>query len=220
MTNRQRHAPFCLAALPILLWIGSSSQPLNAAGKPDDAAKSKAAAKSAPAQAPDTFKVLFDTTKGPVEVEVHRDWAPLGADRFYRLVKSGYFDGAAFFRVVPNFVVQFGLAANPAVTKKWDVKIKDDPVKQTNRVGSIVFATAGPNTRTTQLFINLRSNSSLDGMGFAPFGMVLGDGMQVVEKINSEYGERPDQGSITSQGKAYLDAKFPRLDYIKKASVE
>jgi len=222
MTNRQRHAPFYLAALPVLLWIGGSSELLHAAGNPD-AAQSKSAAqpKSAPAPAPATFKVLFDTTKGSFEVEVHRDWAPLGAERFFRLVKSGYFNGAAFFRVVPNFVVQFGLAADPAVTKKWDTPIKDDPVKQTNRIGSIVYAaTSSPNSRTTQLFINLRSNASLDAMGFAPFGIVLGEGMQVVQQIYSGYGEQPDQGAITRQGKAYLDAKFPKLDYIKKATIE
>ena len=213
----QRHIPFHLAALPALLWIGIAGQSLYAAGP--DAAQKKAPAHPS-AQVPETFKVLFDTSKGSFEVEVHRDWAPLGADRFYHLVKTGYFNGAAFFRVVPNFVVQFGLAANPAVTKQWNRPIKDDPVKETNRVGSIVFATAGPNTRTTQLFINLRSNQQLDSMGFAPFGMVLGDGMNVVQQIYSGYGERPDQGAITSQGKAYLDAKFPKLDYIKKAAIE
>jgi peptidyl-prolyl cis-trans isomerase A (cyclophilin A) len=171
-------------------------------------------------QAPATFKVRFDTSKGPFEIEVHRDWAPLGADHFYALVKSGYFDEARFFRVVPNFVVQFGLAADPAVTKKWDKPITDDPVTQTNRAGSIVYATAGPNTRTTQLFINLRSNQSLDSQGFAPFGMVLGDGMSVVQQIYKGYGEQPDQGAITGSGNGYIKSNFPKLDFIKKASIE
>lgn len=178
----------------------------------------KAAKKEEPAAAANIFKVRFDTTKGPFVVEVHRDWAPLGAKRFEELVKSGYFNNAGFFRVVPNFVVQFGLAANPAVTKKWDRPIKDDPVAQTNRLGSIVFATAGPNTRTTQLFINLRSNEALDSQGFAPFGMVV-EGMDVVQQIYPGYGENPDQGAITAKGDAYLKANFPKLDYIRKATI-
>ncbi|HWR35576.1 MAG TPA: peptidylprolyl isomerase, partial [Clostridia bacterium] len=151
-------------------------------------------------------------------VEVHRDWAPIGARRFEELVKAGYYNGARFFRVVPNFVVQFGLAADPAVTRKWDKTIPDDPVLQTNRVGSLVFATAGPNTRTTQLFINLKSNQSLDDQGFAPFAMVV-EGMDVVQNIYPGYGENPDQGQITARGNAYLTTAFPKLDYIKKATI-
>ena len=163
-------------------------------------------------------KVRFETSKGNFVVEVHPDWAPLGAARFLELVKDGYYDGARFFRVVPNFVVQFGIAAKPAMTKKWDKTIDDDPVKQTNRTGSIAFATEGPNTRTAQVFINLRSNQSLDGRGFAPFGIVT-EGMDVVEKINDEYGEQPRQDLANKQGNTYLAAKFPRLDYIRKATV-
>jgi peptidyl-prolyl cis-trans isomerase A (cyclophilin A) len=165
-----------------------------------------------------TYKVRFDTTKGPIVVEVHRDWAPIGAQRFEELVKAGFFDGARFFRVVPNFVIQFGLAADPALTKRFDRAIDDDPVRQTNRVGSLSFATAGPNTRTSQIFINLRSNQQLDGDGFAPFAQII-EGMEVVEKINDEYREQPDQGAITAQGNAYLTKNFPRLDYIRKATI-
>src|SRR5579859_4981778 len=143
------------------------------------------------AKAPAVFKAKFTTTAGDFVVEVHRDWAPLGADRFYNLVRYGYFTNAAFFRVVPGFVVQFGLSADPAVNKVWDhATIQDDPVTQSNKRGSLVFATAGPNTRTTQLFINFAENTRLDGMGFAPFGTVI-DGMDVVDKIFPGYRESP-----------------------------
>jgi peptidyl-prolyl cis-trans isomerase A (cyclophilin A) len=164
------------------------------------------------------YRVRLDTSKGPITVEVHRDWAPIGADRFQQLVKDGFYDGARFFRVVPNFVVQFGLAADPAKTKKWDKPIKDDPVKRTNSRGSIVFATAGPGTRTTQLFINLRSNQFLDEQGFSPFGQVV-EGMDVVDQIYAGYGEQPDQQAITNRGNAYLNAQFPKLDFIKSARI-
>ena len=173
------------------------------------------------ARAPETFKVKFTTTHGDFVVEVHRDWAPLGADRFYNLVRNRFFNNAAFFRYVPNFVVQFGLPADPAVARVWqDARIKDDPVKEHNVKGSLVFATAGPNTRTTQLFINLNDNSrALDSQGFAPFGTVV-EGMDIVAGLYSAYGERPDQGAITAQGKAYLDKNFPKLDTIKTTTVE
>src|SRR5579871_5172976 len=171
------------------------------------------------AKAPETFKAQFTTTKGDFVVEVHRDWAPLGADRFYNLVKNGFFTNAAFFRVLPGFVVQFGLSANPAVNKVWEnARIPDDPVKQSNKPCTIVFATAGPNTRTTQLFINFGNNAPLDPQGFAPFGTVT-DGMDVVQKIYSGYGERPDQGRITAEGKPYLDKNFPQIDSITSAKV-
>ncbi len=172
------------------------------------------------AKAPELFKVEFTTTKGDIIAEVHRDWAPLGADRFYNLVKNGFFNNAAFFRVVPNFVVQFGLNANPAVNKAWEnATIKDDPVKQSNTRGMLVFATAGPNTRTTQLFINLNDrNKYLDPMGFAPFGTVT-QGMDVVDMIYASYGERPQQDLITNQGDAYLVKNFPMIDKVKVAKV-
>jgi peptidyl-prolyl cis-trans isomerase A (cyclophilin A) len=169
------------------------------------------------AKAPAVFKAKFTTTAGDFVVEVHRDWAPLGADRFYNLVRSGYFANAAFFRVVPGFVVQFGLSANPAVNKVWkDANIQDDPVIQSNKRGFLVFATAGPNTCTTQLFINFGDNSRLDGMGFAPFGTVV-EGMDVVDKIYSGYGESPRQDLITDQGDTYIAANFPKIDKIKLA---
>ena len=144
-------------------------------------------------------------------------WAPLGADRFYNLVRYGYFTNAAFFRVVPGFVVQFGLSADPAINKVWQTPTsRTIPSSQSNKRGTLVFATAGPNTRTTQLFINYADNSRLDGMGFAPFGTVV-EGMDVVDKIYPGYGESPRQDLITSQGDAYLKANFPNIDKIKLA---
>jgi peptidyl-prolyl cis-trans isomerase A (cyclophilin A) len=171
------------------------------------------------AKAPDEFKAEFTTTKGVFVVDVHRDWAPLGVDRFYNLVKNGFFTNAAFFRVVPGFIVQFGLSANPAVNMVWQkANIKDDPVTHGNKRGTIVFATAGPNTRTTQLFINFGDNAGLDPQGFAAFGEVV-QGMDVVDMLYSGYRERPDQGEITAQGDAYLVKNFPMIDKIKLAKV-
>ena len=171
------------------------------------------------ARAPEVFRAQFMTTKGDFVVEVHRDLAPLGADRFYNLVRHGFFTNAAFFRVVPGFIVQFGLNASPAVNKAWEhANIKDDPVKESNMRGTIVFATAGPNTRTTQLFINFANNGPLDGMGFAPFGSVV-EGMDVVDMITSMYGQRPDQDRITNEGDAYLVKNFPMIDKIKMAKI-
>jgi peptidyl-prolyl cis-trans isomerase A (cyclophilin A) len=173
----------------------------------------------ATAKAPASFRVRFTTTRGAFVVAVTRAWAPLGADRFYNLVQAGFFDGARFFRVVPRFVVQFGLNGDPRANEAWrSARIPDDPVTQTNSRGRITFATAGRDTRTTQLFISLGENRSLDGMGFAPFGEVV-SGMEVVQAIYPGYGELPDQGRITMEGNAYLEATFPRLDYVKKAEV-
>ena len=171
--------------------------------------------------APATFNVTFDTTKGPVVVQVHRDWAPIGADHFYGLVKAGYFDGCRFFRVMPNFIVQFGIAGDPAMTRKWkEQNLTDDPVTHHNSRGTLVYATAGPNTRTTQLFINLVDNTgSLDGQGFAPFGSVV-SGMDAVDTIYPGYGESPQQPLIENQGNAYLQGQFPKLDYIRKATIQ
>jgi peptidyl-prolyl cis-trans isomerase A (cyclophilin A) len=170
-------------------------------------------------KAPDTFKAQFETTKGKFTVEVTRSLAPNGADRFYNMVRSGYFKDIAFFRVVPGFMVQFGVHGDPAVSAKWrGANITDDPVKTSNKRGTITFATAGPNTRTTQLFINYADNAFLDGQGFSPFGKVV-EGMDVVDKINSESGERPDQGAIQMQGNAYLKKAFSNLDYIKSARI-
>ena len=177
------------------------------------------------AQAPATYKVKFDTSKGPFVVEVHRDWAPLGADRFYNLVKNGFFTDARFFRVISGFMVQFGINADPRVSAVWrGARISDDPVRQSNTRGMITFATAGPNTRTTQVFINYGSNARLDSQGFAPFGEVV-SGMNVVDALYSGYGEGapggagPAQGRVQSEGNAYLSKEFPKLDYIKTATI-
>jgi len=173
-------------------------------------------------KAPAQYKVKFVTTRGDFTIDVTRAWAPLGADRFYNLVKHHFFDNASVFRVVPNFVAQFGISAYPAVTTAWKgTDIKDDPVTQSNKKGYITFATAGPNTRTTQVFINLVDNTRLDRMGFAPFGVVEGDGMKMVEMFYDQYGDNagPDQPKIESQGKPYLDKGWPKLDTIKSATL-
>lgn len=179
------------------------------------------------ARAPDLYRAKFTTTHGDFVVEVTRAWAPLGADRFYNLVRNRYFTDASFFRYVANFIVQFGIHADPKVAAVWqNANIKDDPVKESNKKGTLVFATAGPNTRTTQLFINLKDNgSALDGQGFAAFGKVT-EGMEIVEGLYSGYGGGPDEGGrgprqelIQSQGKAYLDKGWPKLDSIKSATI-
>ncbi len=177
------------------------------------------------AQAPPVFKAKFTTTKGDFVIEVHRDWAPLGADRFFNLVKNGFYDDAHFFRVLPGFMAQFGINAKPAISKVWEpATIKDDPPTQSNKRGYVSFATSGPNTRTTQMFINFGDNSRLDGQGFSPFGMVV-EGMDIVDKLYGGYGEGapggggPDQGRIQHEGKAYLDKDFPQLDSIKTARI-
>jgi peptidyl-prolyl cis-trans isomerase A (cyclophilin A) len=174
-------------------------------------------------KAPDTYQVKFDTTRGEFTVTVTRAWSPLGADRFYNLVKHHYFDNARFFRVLPNFVVQFGLSANPAVTAAWEkATIKDDPRSHSNTRGTLVFATAGPNTRTTQLFINLNDNgSNLDSQGFTPFGQVDGDGMKVVGMLYDQYGSSAgdDQENITKGGEKFIATHWPKLDTIKSATL-
>lgn len=168
---------------------------------------------------PDTYRVRFETSCGDFTVEVQRKWASLGADRFHELVKAGFYDECRFFRVVPGFVVQWGINGDPAVYTKWkDREIKDDKVTESNLKGFVTFASRGPDTRTCQLFINLDDNQGLDNRGFAPFGKVI-EGMDVVEKINAEYGGSPNQSLIQEQGNEYLKANFPKLDYIKKATV-
>lgn len=182
-------------------------------------------AAAATEKAPESFQVNFDTTKGKFTVDVTRAWSPNGADRFYNLVKLGFYDDVAFFRVLDGFVAQFGIHGDPAVMTAWrDAKIGDDPVTQTNKRGSVVFATGGPNTRTTQLFINFGNNANLDGMGFSPFGTVT-EGMEVVDSLYKDYGEGaprgmgPDQGSLQERGNAYLKESFPKLDYVKTATI-
>lgn len=172
------------------------------------------------AQAPATYDVKFVTTQGDFTVHVTRAWSPLGADRFYNLVKAGFYNGQILFRVVPNFVVQFGLSGDPKINAAWqNANIKDDAKKHSNTKGTITFATAGPNTRTTQVFINLANNANLDNMGFTPFGEV--SGMDVVEHFYGGYADQPTghQGEISSQGNAYLEKNFPKLDKIKSATI-
>jgi peptidyl-prolyl cis-trans isomerase A (cyclophilin A) len=211
----RRQVSFALAALALGLVAGANAA---SAGNLSDPAALNA-------KAPAVYQAKFDTSKGPFVVEVHRDWAPRGADRFYNLVKNGFYDNARFFRVIEGFMVQFGINGDPSVAGAWrDADIKDDPVKQSNERGTITFATAGPNTRTTQVFINFGDNAGLDGQGFSPFGKVV-SGMEVVDSLYGGYGEGapngngPDQGRIQSQGNAYLEQGFPKLDFIKTATI-
>lgn len=179
------------------------------------------------AEAPATYKVKFDTSAGEFVVQVTRAWAPNGADRFYNLVRNGFYDEARFFRAIAGFMVQFGIHGDPAVSTAWrNARIAVDPVKQSNKRGFITYAMGGsPDTRTTQVFINFRDNGNLDSMGFAPFGEVV-SGMDVVDKIDTTYGEGaprgkgPEQGRVQAEGNAYLMKSFPKLDYIKKATIE
>ena len=175
--------------------------------------------------APDRFRVRFETTEGPFVVEVRRKWAPRGADRFYNLVKLGYFDGATFFRVIDGFMAQFGIHGDPEVSASWRyATIPDDPVAQSNKRGMVTFATSGPGSRTTQIFINYQDNSNLDRMGFAPFGRVV-EGLAVVDKLHSGYGEGapggygPDQGRAQAEGNEYFRRDFPKLDHIETARI-
>jgi len=178
-------------------------------------------------KAPDTYKVKFDTSKGPFVIEVHRAWAPVGADRFYNLVKNGFYDDTRFFRVLDGFMAQIGINGNPSVQSSWrSATIQDDPVKESNKRGFVTFAKSGaPNSRSTQIFVNYRDNTNLDKQGFAPFGQVT-SGMDVVDKLYSGYGEGapsgrgPEQGRIQAEGNAYLVKDFPKLDYVKKATIE
>lgn len=208
--------------------IALAQTPPPAPKKAAPAAPKKAAPVAAPdllkpgtlkARAPEVYKVKFVTTKGDVIIQVNRVWAPIGSDRFYNLVRSGFYKDASFFRIVPGFVAQFGIPARPDVAAAWDhAYLVDDRVTQSNKRATLTFATAGPNTRTTQIFINYSDNTSLDGQGFAPFGTVI-EGMDIVDKFFAGYGESPDQSRITAQGKAYLDKSFPNLDRIVSAAV-
>lgn len=179
----------------------------------------------ATAAAPASFRAKFETTKGSFIIEVHREWSPKGADRFYNLIKVGYFQEIAFFRAIEGFMVQFGISGDPKINGVWkDATITDDPVKTSNDRGYISFATAGPNTRSNQLFINLVNNASLDSMGFSPIGKII-DGMSVLDSLYKGYGEGapsgqgPSQAILSQQGNPYLKSQFPKLDYIKKASI-
>lgn len=197
---------------------GAGGAAANALAKPDKAAIST--------PAPDSFKVAVETSKGTFTILAHRDWAPLGVDRFYHLVRLGYFDDVRFFRVLHGFMAQFGISGIPRVNAAWEpMTIQDDSVRQTNKRGTVTFAKTGqPNSRSTQLFINYADNANLDAMGFAPIGEVV-DGMAVVDSLYANYGEGapdgagPDQGRITAEGNAYLTKDFPRLDFIRRARV-
>jgi len=206
------------------------AMPVAARAQAGAAADAKAKLK-APAsfteKAPETFKARFDTSKGAFVMTVHRAWAPLGADRFYNLVKGGFYDDCRFFRVLDDFMAQVGMNGSADVQRAWDAsRIADDPVKQSNKRGFVSFATAGPGTRTTQFFVNFKDNSPLDKQGFAPFAEVSDDGMAIVDKLYSGYGEGaprgrgPDQTKIRQEGNTYLNRDFPKLDYIKKATIE
>lgn len=165
--------------------------------------------------------VKLQTTKGDIVLELYPEWAPNGVKRVEDLIKIGFYDDVAFFRIVPNFIVQFGMNGNPEVNAKWaDNNLVDDPRKHSNRRGYVTFAKTGrPNSRSTQLFINLKDNAFLDAQDFAPIGKVI-QGLDIVEKLNDEYGEQPDQGLIGQEGDAYLKKKFPNLDRIVKATIE
>lgn len=165
-----------------------------------------------------SYKVKFETSAGEFVVLVHRDWAPLGAQRFYELVNAGFYNDCRFFRVVSDFMVQFGINGDPATQLKWKKPITDDVATQSNQRGYVTFATSGPDSRTTQVFINSVDNAYLDLQGFAPFGEVI-EGLSNVDEIYSEYGELPKQDSINARGNEYLRENFPDLDYIRKASI-
>jgi len=204
------------AAVACLLLAGCSPSPEN----------KSVAAPAKPGPPPDVFRVNLDTSKGAVVLEITRAWAPHGADHFYELVRNGYYDGDRFYRVVPRFVVQFGIHGDPKVSQLWSsVRIPDDPVKQKNRKGMVTFATSGPGARTTQIFVNMRDNPLLDRQGFAPIGRVA-EGMDVLDRLYGGYGDMPPRGSgpdgveIERQGNAYLENHFPRLDYNNKATVQ
>jgi peptidyl-prolyl cis-trans isomerase A (cyclophilin A) len=221
--------PSSLITALLLTTFASLTLPLGAEEKEKTAAPA-ASSLTDPSKltekAPDSFKVKFATTKGDITIEVTRAWSPNGADRFYNLVKAGYFTDIAFFRAISGFMCQFGIHGDPAISAVWrEAKIPDDKGgAASNSEGMVTFATAGPNTRTTQFFINLANNARLDSMGFTPFGKVV-EGMDVVKKLNTEYGEGapqgrgPHQGKVQMMGNEYLKKDFPNLDYIKSAEV-
>ena len=199
---------------------------LAACSPPNESKKAGAPAAAKDEPPPAVFHVTLDTSKGPVVIEVRREWAPRGADHFYELVKTGFYDGNRFFRVVRSFVVQFGISGDPQLNRLWaSANLPDDPVKQSNVKGTLTYAQLGPNSRTTQLFINLKDNKSLDRQGFAPIGKVI-SGMDTVERLYSSYGEMaprgqgPDPSQIEVRGNAYLADHFARLDYIHKATIQ
>src|SRR3954471_12246531 len=213
---RNRISFFIGLAVMILCLAGCSTAP----------APSTAEKKLPPSEkAPDVFRVRFETNEGPFVIEARKDWAPRGTDRFFELVKANFYDDARFFRVLPRFVIQFGINGDPKVSELWNqLQIVDDPSKQPNEKGTVTFAKRGPNTRTTQIFINMQDNLSLNSSGFAPFGKVV-EGMEMVEKLYPGYGEMspngngPDPMKIQAMGNEYLIRNFPQLDFVKTARV-
>jgi peptidyl-prolyl cis-trans isomerase A (cyclophilin A) len=214
----------------VLMLVGALAIPAIAMAQASGVDLSKAKLRTPSAlteKAPDVFKAKLDTSKGPVVIEVHRDWSPVGADRFYNLVKNGFYDDTRFFRVLDGFMAQIGINGNPAIQSNWrNATIQDDPVKQSNKRGFVTFAkSSAPNSRSTQIFINYRDNSSLDRQGFAPFGQVV-SGMEAIDQLYSGYGEGapsgrgPEQGKVQMEGNTYLTKDFPKLDYVKKATIE
>lgn len=197
-----------------------STTPASTAKKSPAAARNLLDPSTMKARAPESFKVQLNTTQGVIIILVTRAWAPLGADRFYNLVRGGFFTGAPFFRVIPGFMAQFGINPNPKVSAVWgNQNINDDPVKESNKRGYVTFAkTSMPNTRSTQIFINYGDNSRLDADGFAPFGQVL-EGMDVADKFDSEYGGNPDQSALQQLGKSWIDKNMPKVDLIKTATI-
>ena len=212
-----------LATAVLLSFVAACDKP---APPPADSAAATAPAPAAtPAadQAPATFRVRLETSKGPIVIQAHRDWSPNGVDRFYQLVQSGFYDDVRFFRVVPPFVVQFGMHGDPARNAQWaNNGLIDEPVKQPNRRGTVTYAkSSAPNSRTTQLFINLQDNSGmLDQQGFAPFGEVV-EGMSVLDRLYSGYADEPTnrQGEIAAEGNAFLNRTYPKLDFIRTAKL-
>jgi peptidyl-prolyl cis-trans isomerase A (cyclophilin A) len=222
--NYRKHASALLALVALQL-IPVACKDKTPPAPPSGAAVSTPPSAPLDAASPESFRVKFVTTKGDFTVEVTRAWAPRGADRFYRLVTDGYFKDIRFFRVLPGFMAQFGMSGDPALNAKMDsLQLPDDPVTQSNKRGMVTFATAGPNTRSSQFFINYRDNASLDLQGFSPFGSVV-NGMKVVDALYGGYGEGapngagPSQDSIRIKGNEYLRRAFPKLDYIKSATI-
>ncbi len=202
--------------MPRVCWLIALTAAVSAACEPRAALSQSA---RAPSAAPDSFLVALVTNRGRVVVAVHREWAPRGADRVYRLVRAGFYDGACFFRVIPGFIAQFGLPGEPRLSRtEIAAAIPDDPVRRSNLHGTVTFASAGPGTRTTQLFINLADNPRLDALGFAPIGRVV-EGLAIAGALNGRYGDAPSQDAIRRQGNAYLTRAFPKLDYIQTARV-
>jgi peptidyl-prolyl cis-trans isomerase A (cyclophilin A) len=224
MLPAMRKITLCLLLAPLLLAFNcKKSGDASAASAASAAVSSEKPSLNKPetmkTQAPAIYKAKFATSKGDIVIEVHRDWAPLGADRFFNLVRAGYYNDTRFFRIVSGFMAQIGISGKPELNDIWrEQRIADDPVKGSNKRGFISFATAGANTRTTQFFINFSDNSRLDGMGFAPFGRVS-SGMEVVDSLFADYGEKPNQNRIQNEGNAYLLREFPHLDHVKEATI-